>query len=208
MAVMKQVGYRYSSNNSGGLEDCIKLFFGEEKLMENGSVPEKYEEGKIDEIVEYCEQDVEVTAKLWKRANSVVEGHGFKRKQQMEDFRDDRNGDTEQDLRKMQNEIDEQFKKLGDEIRVSQFLKLLDLRPLKVRVHQQYTSESMIGVEPMAFTKLLIYKEVRNMQEKSTLCRQVRTHLDIAEDLGFTLTKVPGQTELRRFERERVTPEI
>jgi len=78
MAVMKQVGYRYSSNNSGGLEDWIKLFFGEEKLMENGSVPEKYEKGKIDEIVEYCEQDVEVTAKLWKRVNSVVEGHGFK----------------------------------------------------------------------------------------------------------------------------------
>lgn len=126
----------------------------------------------------------------------------------MEDFRDDRNGDTEQNLCKMEDEIDEQFKKLGDEIRVSQFLKLLDLRPLKVRVHQQYTSQSMIETEPMAFTKLLIYKEVRNMQEKSTLCRQVRTHLDIAEDLGFTLTKVPGQTELRRFERERVNPEI
>lgn len=82
MAVMKQVGYRYSSNNSGGLEDWIKLFFGEEKLMENGSVPEKYEQGKIDEIVEYCEQDVEVTAKLWKRVNSVVEGHGFKQVKQ------------------------------------------------------------------------------------------------------------------------------
>lgn len=126
----------------------------------------------------------------------------------MKDFRDNRNGDTEQDLRKIKDEIDEQFKKLGDDIRVSQFLKLLDLRPLKVRVHQQYTSESMIEVEPMAFTKLLIYKEVLNMQEKSTLCRQVRTHLDIAEDLGFTLTKVPGQTKLRRFERERVNPEI
>ncbi|MFB6180358.1 MAG: ribonuclease H-like domain-containing protein [Candidatus Nanohalobium sp.] len=79
MAVMKQVGYRYSSNNSGGLEDWIKLFFGEEKLMENGSVPEKYEQGKIQKIVEYCEQDVEVTAKLWMRVNSVVESHGFKR---------------------------------------------------------------------------------------------------------------------------------
>lgn len=78
MAVMKQVGYRYSSNNSGGLEDWIKLFFEEEKLMENGSVPEKYEQGKVDEILEYCEQDVDVTARLWHRINSVVEGHGFK----------------------------------------------------------------------------------------------------------------------------------
>lgn len=78
MSVMKAVGYRYSSNSSGGLEDWIKLFFGEEKLMENGSVPEKYEDDKIQEIVEYCEQDVEVTSKLWQRINSIVEGHGFK----------------------------------------------------------------------------------------------------------------------------------
>lgn len=126
----------------------------------------------------------------------------------MDDFKDDRNSDLETDIEKVEDEIDEEFKQLGGDIRVSQFLKLLDLRPLKVRVHRQYTDQSMIETEPMAFVKLLIYKEVRGIQQKSTLRRQVRTHLDIAEDLGFTLTQVPGKSDLRRFERERATPNI
>jgi len=126
----------------------------------------------------------------------------------MDGFKDNRSNDLEPEIQKIEEEIDEQFKQLGDDIRVSQFLKLLDLRPLKVLVHRQYTSKSMIETEPMAYANLLVYKEIRGIQQKSALTRQVRNHLDIAEDLGFNLTQIPGSQELRRFERERVNPEI
>ena len=126
----------------------------------------------------------------------------------MEGFKDDRDSGFETDVEKIEDEIDQQFKQLGEDLRVSQFLKLLDLRPLKVRVHRQYTSQKMIETEPMALVKFLVYKEVRGIQEKSELRRKIRTHLDIAEDLGFTLTSIPGQSDIRRFERERVTPDI
>lgn len=126
----------------------------------------------------------------------------------MDDFRDDRDADLETEIEAIQDEIDEEFQNIDDEVRVSQFLKQLELRRLQNRVYEQYTRQSMIDSEPMALAKLLIFKEVRGIQQKSTLTRQIREHIDIADDLGFRFSKLPQQDDIRRFERERVNPDI
>lgn len=78
MPILKNGGYCYSSNNSKGLGEWAKFFLGEGKMMDNGSVPEKYEKGKIQEIKDYCRDDVEITAEIWKKVNSITEGEGFR----------------------------------------------------------------------------------------------------------------------------------
>jgi DNA polymerase elongation subunit (family B) len=79
MSVLTNGGYCYSRNDTHSLDEWAEFFLDEEKLMEGGSVPEKYEEGKIEEIVEYCEQDVEITHQIWEKVNSIIDGRGFRR---------------------------------------------------------------------------------------------------------------------------------
>lgn len=59
-------------NKPGGLDDWVVSLFGEEKLEENGDVPGLIEDGELDRVVEYCEKDVELTYRLWKRLRQVL----------------------------------------------------------------------------------------------------------------------------------------
>ncbi|MFB6099714.1 MAG: ribonuclease H-like domain-containing protein [Candidatus Nanohalobium sp.] len=54
MPILTNGGYCYSSNEPKGLGEWAEFFLGEGKMMDNGSVPEKYEKGKIQEIKDYC----------------------------------------------------------------------------------------------------------------------------------------------------------
>lgn len=72
MEDMKTPVKMYSSNNPGGLDDWVYYLFDEEKSEENGDVPEMYENGEIERIMDYCRKDVELTYKLWKRVQRVL----------------------------------------------------------------------------------------------------------------------------------------
>lgn len=78
MPILTNGGYCYSSNNTKGLDQWAEFFLGEGKIMENGSVPEKYEQGKVQEIKDYCRDDVRITAEIWSKVNSITTGKGFR----------------------------------------------------------------------------------------------------------------------------------
>lgn len=62
----------YCMNDSGSLDDWVQYLFGEEKSEDNGDIPAMIERGEYDKVESYCEKDVELTYKLWKRVQSVL----------------------------------------------------------------------------------------------------------------------------------------
>lgn len=77
MSILKSVGYRYSTNDPGSLEDWTKLLFNEDKLLRNENVPQLYEQGETERICQYCHSDVELTSKLWNRIQETTEVEQF-----------------------------------------------------------------------------------------------------------------------------------
>lgn len=72
MSTMKSVKNRWSMNRPGKLDEWSEFLFGSGKFPLSGSVKEKYEKGKISEIIEYNKRDVKITFMLWKRVQKVL----------------------------------------------------------------------------------------------------------------------------------------
>lgn len=72
MAIVKNAGCGYTMNKPGKLDDWTNYLFGERKLEKGASVPELFEAGKIQKIIDYNKKDVELTFKLWQRIQEVM----------------------------------------------------------------------------------------------------------------------------------------
>lgn len=69
---MRAVRKMYSYNKPGKLDEWADFILGNGKLPLNGSIKELWEQGKIDEIIRYNKQDLEITYELWKRVQEVL----------------------------------------------------------------------------------------------------------------------------------------
>lgn len=68
-----QLPYKsYSTNDSGSLDDWTEFLFGEEKSEDNSDIPAMIDNGDYRTVEDYCEKDVELTYRLWKRVSSVL----------------------------------------------------------------------------------------------------------------------------------------
>jgi uncharacterized protein YprB with RNaseH-like and TPR domain len=72
MLIMKSVKNVFSMNKPGTLGEWSKFLFDEDKLEKGGDVPELFKDGKIKQIMDYNEKDVELTFQLWKRIQEVM----------------------------------------------------------------------------------------------------------------------------------------
>ena len=72
MHIMKSVKPVWSMNKPGTLDEWSEFLFGAGKYPLSESVKEKFERGKISEIIEYNKRDVEITHLLWKRIQQVL----------------------------------------------------------------------------------------------------------------------------------------
>lgn len=73
MHIMKSVKPVWSMNKPGTLNEWSEFLFGAGKFPLSESVKEKFEKGKISEIIEYNKRDVELTCLLWKRIQKVFD---------------------------------------------------------------------------------------------------------------------------------------
>lgn len=72
MMVLKGVKKGYNFNKPGTLNEWATFLFNKGKLFENTKISSLYEEGRIDEIIEYNKNDLELTYDLWGRINLVL----------------------------------------------------------------------------------------------------------------------------------------
>jgi len=72
MWIMKSVVKCYSYNKPGTLGEWVEFVFGSGKMPLCDSVTNLYKQGKISEIIRYNKWDVEITYRLWKRINKVL----------------------------------------------------------------------------------------------------------------------------------------
>lgn len=72
MSTMKSVKPVYNHNKPGKLNQWLVHIFEEAKMLDNEDIPELYEDGEVDKIIEYCRKDVELTYKLWERSQLVL----------------------------------------------------------------------------------------------------------------------------------------
>jgi len=75
MWIMKSVRKIYNYNRPGKLGEWVEFLFGSGKMPLCDSVANLYKKGKISEIIQYNKWDVEITYRLWKRVNKVL-NHG------------------------------------------------------------------------------------------------------------------------------------
>ena len=75
MMILKGVNKGYNFNQPGTLNEWSIFLFGKGKLFENTQVPLLYQQGRIQEIIEYNENDLELTYTLWKRIKVVLDGN-------------------------------------------------------------------------------------------------------------------------------------
>jgi DNA polymerase elongation subunit (family B) len=73
MLIMKSVRKMFSYNKPGKLGEWTFYLFGEGKIELPDKIDELYRQGRIKEIAEYNEKDVDITYKLWKRIRSVLD---------------------------------------------------------------------------------------------------------------------------------------
>ncbi|MGV9141728.1 MAG: ribonuclease H-like domain-containing protein, partial [Promethearchaeota archaeon] len=59
--------YSYNKRAKGKLSDWAKIMGFEVETHNGGHVPKLYEEGKINEIVNHCIEDLKITRELWNR---------------------------------------------------------------------------------------------------------------------------------------------
>jgi len=74
MMLLKNFKKSYNFNRPGTLDEWARCLLGKGKLMKKASVLTLYQHGRIDEILEYNKNDVEITYGLWKRLNFVLGG--------------------------------------------------------------------------------------------------------------------------------------
>jgi len=74
MTILKSVKKGYSYNTPGTLDDWAQSLLGKRKLFHNTQIPELYKQGRINDIIEYNINDIELTYELWKRIDLVMGG--------------------------------------------------------------------------------------------------------------------------------------
>ena len=72
MMILKGFKRTYNFNRPGTLDEWAGFLLGKRKLLKSSSVPMLYRQGRIDEILDYNRNDVQLTYELWDRINSVV----------------------------------------------------------------------------------------------------------------------------------------
>ena len=72
MHIMKSVKPVWSMNRPGTLNEWSEFLFGSGKYPLSESVKEKFEKGKLSEIIEYNKRDVKITYRLWERIQKVL----------------------------------------------------------------------------------------------------------------------------------------
>ena len=72
MMILKGFKRTYNFNRPGTLDEWARFLLGKGKLFKNSSIPALYRQGRINEIIEYNKNDVEITYEIWKRINSVL----------------------------------------------------------------------------------------------------------------------------------------
>lgn len=76
MHIMKSVKNAWSMNKPGKLGEWSEFLFGSGKIPLSENIREKFERGKIGEIIEYNKRDLEITFMLWERIQKVL-GNGY-----------------------------------------------------------------------------------------------------------------------------------
>ena len=74
MQILKNVKNTNSYNKAGTLQEWAIYLFGEGKLQKNGSVGHLFHQAKINELISYNKQDLQLTHMLWQRINLVLRG--------------------------------------------------------------------------------------------------------------------------------------
>lgn len=72
MMILKGVKKGYNYNKPGTLDEWTTFLFRKSKLFKNTQVSSLYKEGRIEEIIEYNRNDLELTYGLWMRINLVL----------------------------------------------------------------------------------------------------------------------------------------
>lgn len=72
MLALKSVNPGYNLNKPGTLDEWSKAILGRRKLFSNKQIPEMYFAGRLDDIVEYCENDLDLEYQLWKKISFVL----------------------------------------------------------------------------------------------------------------------------------------
>lgn len=73
MMILKNVKKGYNYNQPGTLDDWANALLGKKKLFDNTQVPELYDQGRIQDLFEYNQNDLELTYELWKRVEIVLQ---------------------------------------------------------------------------------------------------------------------------------------
>lgn len=73
MMILKGLNRSYNFNRPGHLGEWGRLI-GKNKLSKSAPIPVLYQQKKIDEILAYNKNDIELTYELWKRMTLVLDG--------------------------------------------------------------------------------------------------------------------------------------
>jgi len=74
MAILNRYKRLNSSFRWGTLDEWSRFLLGKGKLLNGASIPELYRQRRIDEILRYNRNDVQITFELWELIHSVMEG--------------------------------------------------------------------------------------------------------------------------------------
>jgi len=74
MVLLKKINTSFSYNRPGQLSEWGKLI-GKNKMLKSAPVPILFQQKKMDEILAYNKNDLELTYELWKRIRLVLDGY-------------------------------------------------------------------------------------------------------------------------------------
>ena len=77
---VKSIKNTFTYNQPFSLHGWARFIFGESQILKNAFVPQLFEKGQINQIIEYTKQNVELVFKIWQRVNSVLGTAGNKEK--------------------------------------------------------------------------------------------------------------------------------
>jgi len=79
MAILNRYKRLNSTFRWGTLDEWSRFLLGKGKILNGASVPELYRQRRVDEIVKYNENDVEITYELWRCIDAIMgaDSHGY-----------------------------------------------------------------------------------------------------------------------------------
>mgnify|MGYP006280974531 CR=1 FL=1 len=75
LTILRDVGMPNTLNKAGTLDQWVKSVLGKQKTYPNHLIPDLYLSNRIQDIIEYNKNDLEITFELWQRIQKVLEGH-------------------------------------------------------------------------------------------------------------------------------------